>query len=70
MFHSCGTVQSSTGVPLGTSVTSSGTRSPISSSVRRRPFAGDAARDREQLAHQVVQLPADLLEDGQLVMGR
>ena len=66
-FHSCGTVQSSTGVPVGTSCTSSGIRSPISSSVRAHTVAGDAAADREQLADQVVQLLPDLLDAGQFV---
>ena len=67
MFHSCGTVQSSTGVParhLGHLE-----RDALADQLERpaKAVAGDAARDREQLADQLVQLAADLLDDGQLV---
>ncbi len=37
IFHSSGTSQSNTREPLGTSRSTSGTRSPINASVRRTP---------------------------------
>ena len=64
MFHSRGTVQSSAGVPDGTSWTSSGTASPDDVERRADAVAGDAATDREQLAAELVQLVAEVRRNG------
>ena len=60
-FHSRGTVQSKTGVPVGVSTTSSG--SSRASTRERVPdaVAREAARDREELAHQLHELAPDRL---------
>ena len=60
MFHSRGTVQSKTCVPVGTSWTSSGMRSPIRPEGLADAVAGDAAADRIELGHEVVELAPDV----------
>ena len=62
MFHSGGTVQSSTGVPDGTSCTSSGDHVRRgSSSVCADAVAGDAAADRVQPLDQIEQVVTELV---------
>ena len=60
MFHSRGTVQSKTSVPVGTSSTWSGISAPIRSRVASHPVAGDAAADRVELLDQPVHPPPRL----------
>ena len=64
MFHSRGTVQSNTCVPVGTSWISSGTRSPIAAQRLADAVAGDAPADRIELGDELVQLLADLAAPG------
>ena len=56
MFHSRGTVQSNTGVPVGTSCLSSGTTPPRMSSVCLTPSARDAPTDRVELRRERIHL--------------
>ena len=59
MFHSLGTVQSKTAVPVGTSKSLSGIRSPIRS-VLPYPVARDATAYGVKTAGEAVQLAAEL----------
>ena len=59
MFHSLGTVQSSTGVPVGSSWRWIGMCCASTSSVSPDAVAGDAAADREHLGGEGVDLLPD-----------
>ena len=59
MFHSRGTVQSKTGVPVGTSCTSSGDVAAENRERLAHAVAGDAAADRVELGGERVDLLAD-----------
>ncbi len=59
MFHSFGTVQSNTCVPLGTSCTARGMCSRIRPRVCANAIAGEAPADREEPGHQRVDIPTD-----------